>query len=107
MDELSPIVIDLNKAKSDTLNESWLGWFGWGVKKILKAILGDFSIPVELKGNHSDVKSFVSALGAEKGHIEALRDYGLNSPRAYRSRSELNSAVSKFERKTGITWPFK
>ncbi len=107
MDELSPVIIDLNKAKSESLNESWLGWFGWGVKKILKAILGDFSIPVELKGNPSDVRSFVSTLGAEKGYIQAMKDYGLNSPRTYRSKSELNSAVSKFERRTGITWPFK
>ena len=107
MDELSPIVIDLDRAKRNPLDESWLGWLGWGVKKVLKALLGDFSIPVELKGNPADVRSFLGALGAEKGYVEAMRDYGLNSPRTYRSKSELNSAVSGFERKTGITWPFK
>ena len=106
MDQLSPIVIDLDKAKRNSLEE-WLGWFGWGVKKMLKAIFGDVKIPFELKGNPADVKSFLGALGAEKGYIEAMRDYGLNSPRTYRSQSELNSAISGFERKTGITWPFK
>ena len=107
MDELSPIVIDLNKAREGKLDESWLAMLGWGVKKILKAILRDFSIPVELKGNPSDVRSFMGALGAEKGHIQALKDFGLNSPRTYRSKSELDGAISKFERKTGIPWPFK
>ena len=107
MDELSPIVIDLNKAKEGSLDESWLGWLGWGVKKVLKALLGEFSIPVELKGNPSDVNSFLSTLGAEKGYLQAMRDFGLNSPKTYRSKSTLDSAVSKFERKTGITWPFE
>ena len=106
MDEISPIVIDLNKAKEGKLDESWLMMLGWGVKKILKALLGDFSIPVELKGNPSDVNSFLGALGAEKGYIQAMKDFGLNNPRTYRSKSELDRAISKFERKTGIAWPF-
>ena len=107
MDELSPIVIDLNKAKEGKLDESWLAMLGWGIKKILKGLFGGLSVPVELKGNPSDVKSFLGALGAEKGYIQAMKDFGLNSPRTYRSGSQLASAVSKFERKTGITWPFK
>ena len=65
MDDLTPIVIDLEKAKENDLDESFLRMFGWGIKKLLKAILGDVSIPVHLKGNPSDVKSFLGALGAE------------------------------------------
>ena len=107
MDELSPIVIDLNKLKENELDESFLAMFGWGVKRLLKAIFGDISIPVNLKGNPSDVKSFLSTLGAEKSYISDFKRYGLDNPRTYRSKSNLTSAVGKFERSTGIKWPFK
>ena len=33
MDKLTPIVIDLNKAKENKLNESFLRMFGFAVKK--------------------------------------------------------------------------
>ena len=107
MDELSPIVIDLNKLKGDDLDESFLAMFGWGVKRLLKAVFGDVSIPVHLKGSKSDVKSFLSTLGAEKSYINDFKRYGLDDPRTYRSKSSLSSAVGKFERGTGIKWPFK
>tara|TARA_Y100000593_G_C4188256_1_gene275518 strand:- start:7 stop:330 length:324 start_codon:yes stop_codon:yes gene_type:complete len=107
MDKLTPIIIDLDKAKENKLDESFLTMFGFAVKKLLKAVLGDISLPVHLKGNPTDVRSFVSALGAEKKYIQDYKNFGLNSPRTYRSRSALNSAVTGFERKTGIKWPFK
>tara|TARA_R100001082_G_C4341618_1_gene150403 strand:- start:600 stop:923 length:324 start_codon:yes stop_codon:yes gene_type:complete len=107
MDKLTPIIIDLDKAKENKLDESFLTMFGFAVKKLLKAVLGDISLPVHLKGNPTDVRSFVSALGAEKKYIQDYKKFGLNNPRTYRSRSALNSAVTGFERKTGIKWPFK
>ena len=107
MDKLTPIVIDLNKAKENRLDESFLRMFGWGVKKILQRMLGDISIPVELRGNPTDVKSFLGALGAEKSYVQDMKKFGLNNPRTYRSKSALDTATSKFERKTGIKWPFK
>tara|TARA_R100000315_G_C5227610_1_gene138619 strand:+ start:1066 stop:1389 length:324 start_codon:yes stop_codon:yes gene_type:complete len=107
MDDLTPIVIDLEKAKEKDLDESFLRMFGWGIKKLLKAVLGDVSIPVNLKGNPSDVKSFLGALGAEKSYVRNIKDFGLNNPRTYKSKSALNRAVTGFERKTGIKWPFK
>ena len=107
MDELSPIVIDLNKLKGDDIDESFLRMFGWGVKKLLKAVFGDISIPVHLKGNPADVRSFISALGAEKSYISDFKKFGLNNPRTYGSKATLDSAVKKFERGTGIKWPFK
>ena len=33
--------------------------------------------------------------------------YGLDDPRTYRSKYALRGAVKKFERSTGIDWPFK
>ena len=107
MDKLTPIVIDLNKAKEKKLDESFLRMFGWAVKKLLKAVLGDVSLPVHLKGNPSDVRSFVSALGAEKRYIQDYKNFGLDNPRTYKSKATLDTAVGGFERKTGIKWPFK
>ena len=107
MEELSPVVIDLKALKQNRLDESFLAMFGFGIKKLLKAVLGDFSIPVHLKGNPADVRSFLSTLGAEKNYIQDIKNFGLSNPRTYRSKSTLDSAVGGFERKTGIQWPFK
>tara|TARA_R110000824_G_scaffold19798_1_gene75912 strand:- start:212 stop:535 length:324 start_codon:yes stop_codon:yes gene_type:complete len=107
MSDLTPIVIDLNEAKRNKLNESFLMTFGWAIKKLLKSILGDVSIPVHLKGNPSDVTSFLGALGAEKSYVSSFKDLGLDNPQTYKNKLELDNKVSKFERKTGITWPFK
>ena len=107
MDDLTPIVIDLSEAKRKNLDESFLRTFGWAIKKLLKSVLGDVSIPVHLKGNPSDVSSFLGALGAEKSYVRSFKDYGLDNPRTYKNKLELNNKVSKFERKTGIKWPFK
>ena len=107
MTEITPIIIDLEKAKNEKLDESFLATLGWGVKGILKAIFGDLAIPVELKGNPSDVRSFLKPLSAEKGYIENFKKFGLDNPRTYRSKGALASSILKFERNTGIKWPLK
>ena len=106
MDDLTPIVIDLNQVKKNKLDESFLVTFGWAVKKLLKAVFGDVSLPVHLKGNPGEVSSFLGALGAEKSYIKSLKDLGLDNPQTYRNKFELDNKISKFERKTGIKWPF-
>jgi len=107
MNDLTPIVIDLNAAKEHKLDESFLVTFGWAIKKLLKAVLGDVSIPVHLKGNPSDVASFLGALGAEKNYVKSFKELGLNNPQTYKNKFQLDNKISKFERKTGIKWPFK
>ena len=104
-DKLSTIVIDLTQKQS--IDESWLRMFGENIKALLKAMFGGTSIPVQVKGNSSDVRAFTRALGGEKNYITTLRKYGLDNPRTYRSKSELTKATSEFERNTGIKWPFK
>ena len=106
MDKLTPIIIDLSKAKEKRLDESWLRTFGWGVKSLLKAMFGKVSLPVHLKGSPSDVKSFLNTLGAERNYIQDFKSLGLDNPRTYKSKGMLDTAVNKFQRKTGIKWPF-
>ena len=107
MKELNPIIIDLEAAKSKKIEESFLATLGWGIRKVLGALLGGVSIPVELKGDPRDVQSFLGTLGAEKRYIEDFKQFGLDNPRTYKSKELLNTSVGKFERKTGIKWPFK
>jgi hypothetical protein len=107
MKDMTPIVIDLEKVKQNKLDESFLVTFGWAIKKLLKAILGDISLPVHLKGNPSDVQSFLGALGAERSFIQDYKNFGLNNPQTFKSQATLDAAVGKFERKTGIKWPFE
>ena len=39
--------------------------------------------------------------------MNAFVKYGLNDPRTFNSKWELDTAVQKFERATGLKWPFK
>ena len=101
------IEIDLEEMKKneDMLNESFLRMYGTVVELM-------FGIPIfgsssTIKGKPADVKAFARAVGNEKKYIEAAKQYGLNDPKTYRQKSKLKKAVSAFELKTGIKWPFK
>ena len=104
-DKLASIEIDLTQRSS--IDESWLRMFGENIKSILKAMFGNISLPVRVKGVASDVRAFTKALGSEKRYISTLREFGLDNPRTYRTRASLDKAAAEFQRKTGIAWPFK
>ena len=104
-DMMAPVVIDLTQ--KNELDESWLRMFGENIKGILKAMFGNVSIPLQIKGSRTDVNSFVNAMHRERDFISTLKRYGLDNPRTYKSRANLNQATSAFERQTGIKWPFK
>lgn len=106
-DKLSKITIDLDAKQSGELNESFLRMFGYWTKKILERIFGGAPVPVHIKGTRSQVDSFAAALGREKRYMQAINDFGLDDPRTYKQRGRLDAAVSSFERRTGLKWPFK
>lgn len=101
-----PIIINLTEAK-ENLNESWLRMFGSAVESILKAMFGGYSVPINVKGSRDEINAFAKTLNSEKEYIEAYKKYGLDNPSTYRSKYQLNKAVSDFERKTKILWPFR
>ena len=101
------VVIDLNAAQSTEINESFLGMFGSWVQTILGRAFGGPAVPVTIRGTQTQIKSFANTLQREKSYIEAYNKYGLNDPKTYKSKAELKNAVGKFERATGIKWPFK
>ncbi|HAW20566.1 MAG TPA: hypothetical protein DCX14_10315 [Flavobacteriales bacterium] len=104
--ELSPIVIDF-ATEGKELNESWLGLFGMGIKEIIRGLFGQSTVPVSVRGSRSDVDPFTTALRGEKRYIEAAKKYGLDNPRTFKNKAQLDSAISQFERHTGINWPIK
>jgi len=106
MDKIAPLVINLNTANTDQLNESWLTMFGGAVETILSRMFTNTSIPLTVKGTPAQVASFGDALGKEKRYMEAFKKYGLNDPRTFNSRHSLEKAVANFERETSLKWPF-
>jgi len=101
------IVIDLSSQKK-TLNEVfWYRMFGNYIQSILKAMFGNYNIPLSVKGNKSQIASFADVLGKEKRYMDSFRELGLNNPSTYRNKLKLNKSISEFERATGIKWPLR
>jgi hypothetical protein len=103
------ITIELNAKKDGKamLNEfDWLRAFGQNVKSILSHMFGGDTIPLQVRGTPGQVRAFAETLGREKDYMGAWRKYGLDDPRTYRSKGKLDAAIEKFERTTGLQWPF-
>jgi len=106
MDEEKEI-IDLGINRKGELNESFLRMFGTAIKGILKRMFGSGgSVPFKFKGNKSEIKSFTKAINSEKKFMDAFMRYGLDDPKTLKRRGNLKKNVKKFQRKTGISWPF-
>lgn len=99
---MDKVVIDLT---NKTLEESWLRSFGAGIQAILNAMFGGNTIPVSVRGNKQEISSFAKTLSKEKKYMDAYQKYGLDNPKTYRSKFQLNKAVKEFSRKTGLDWP--
>jgi hypothetical protein len=105
-DDIVPIHIDLNSPNK--LTESWLFAFGSMIKLVLKQMFGqDVFLPVSITGTSDQIESFARALAGEKRYFESYVKHGLNDPRTHEDRYKLEVAVNKFERDTGIKWPYK
>ena len=105
-DKIVPIVIDL-EVNDDEINESFLRMFGAGVELLLKRMFGLNEVPFTFRGSKSKLDNFIDAMKFEKEYIKQFGTFGLNNPKTWESKYELNKAVQKFEKSTGIKWPFK
>ena len=105
---MQSLEINLGANREGKLNEALLAHFGSLTKMLLRRMFGfDLSIPVNLVGNKSEIDSFGRALSSEKRYMDSYMRNGLNSPETFRTKAELSGAVRKFERTTGLKWPFK
>jgi hypothetical protein len=115
-EDLAPIIIDLGSLNSSEVNElnymqtlaiAAPDMLGYWVKGILGQMFGGPSIPVTVRGTPSQIKTFANTLQKERRYIESYHKYGLDNANTYKSKAQLQNAVGKFERATGIKWPFK
>jgi len=104
--EIPPMVLDLGSYRAGNLDEGLLGMMGAWIKDIMSAMFRGSSLPIKIKGSPSQIDSFAKALSREKRYLEAFSEYGLDNPRTYRSKAELDAATAKFTRATGIPWAF-
>ena len=107
--ETISITIDLEKAKQNHLNESFLASFGANIQSMLRVMMGQsaFPSPFRVVGKSNDLKALANVLGREKRYMESYIKHGLNDPKVLSSRYQLERAVRSFERETGIKWPLK
>jgi hypothetical protein len=105
MSDLVPIIIDLNVDKNK-IDESWLKMFGGWTKLLLKYMFGGMSPKAKIRGTPPQISSFMDALGGEKRYMDSFLRHGLDDERTLSSRARLGTAVSRFERETGLRWPF-
>ena len=108
-EEIVPTVIDFSEMTNEDgqINEGWLLTFGLALRWLMPALFRGGSIPVTVKGNETQVKNFANVLSKEKRYMQSWKSNGLDSPITYKNKSKLNSAIAKFERSTGLKWPFK
>ena len=108
-EELSPIEIDLGAARRGKLDESFLSMFGGAIKMLYGRMFGDTSsiFPVNVRGTKAELSSFARLLNKEKDYIDAYKKFGLNDPVTYNNKYRLDGAVQRFEKTTGLKWPFK
>jgi len=106
---MSKEIVSININFDDQINESFLRMFGTAVQMILRRMFGQdvYIPPVSITGDHNQVETFTKALAGEKKYFDSYVKYGLNDPRTYRNKYELQSAITNFERATNIKWPFK
>ena len=97
------IIIDLS-----LMNESFMTQLSTKIRFLLRALMtGSYFPRVKVRGSSLQLDRFARTLSAEKNYITAFNQYGLNNPATYKSRYKLDSAVKRFERDTGLVWPFK
>ena len=70
-------------------------------------ILGSPMPNVSVSGTPAQVNAFVNTLRGEARYMQSIMRNGLDNPRTYAYRAQLETAVKNFERETGLRWPVK
>jgi hypothetical protein len=106
-DKLVPLILELNVQEEKRLDESFLRMFGGLINKLMQRMFGMPTPEIVIRGTDQQIDALKSALSYEKKYLETFYALGLDNPRTYRSKAELDKATASFERITGLKWPFK
>lgn len=106
--EMIPFEIDLSVVNQGKVMED-LDYrrFSSSVKRVLDSIFGGAFAPVKVKGSKQEIESFAKVIARDKRYIRMVAKYGLDDPRVYKDKFKLRKAIAKFERTTGIKYPFE
>ena len=107
-EDLVPVVLDFSKVRMEDgkLDESWILTFGAILRWMMPSLYKGSVLPLTLRGTSGEIKSFANVLGKEKKYLQSWKDNGLDSPATYQSKNKLGTAITTFERTTGLKWPF-
>lgn len=105
--EIVPIEIDLTVGRNgQQVSEIFFHMFGAAVQSLLKSMFGGTTLPVKIKGSKAEISAFAKTIGRDKKYMKSAAKYGLNDPRVLKDKYKLRKAASKFQRATGIKYPF-
>lgn len=107
MSDIVKDTIDLTKSDKQ-LNELAYTDFA---NKVRSALLDlwtmGIDVPLNIRGTRDQIDSFMTSLKREKRYMDSYMQNGLNDPRTLSSKHELMRSVERFEKETGLRWPFK
>jgi hypothetical protein len=107
MSDIVEEIINLNNV-GKPLNERVYSKFAGQVRSMLLDLyFGGFDVPLRLMGSTSQVESFMKTLRSEKRYMDSYIKNGLDDPKTMKSKHSLSRSVEKFEKETGLRWPFK
>jgi hypothetical protein len=81
--------------------------FEENVKSLVTALFSGSKIPAKIKGSKRQVKAFAEVLIAECAYLKIHSKVGEGHPETVRVYAELDGAIRRFERATGINWPIR
>lgn len=97
----------LGESSEDSISEGQYAAFGAKVKSILNAMFGGMFLPLSIRGKKSEVEAFKNVLLREMKYIEGYTKDGAEHPQTVKKKAVLDAEADKFQRVTGIKWPFK
>ena len=107
-EDMIPFEIDLSAVnRGDVMEDVDYRRFSSSVKRVLDSIFGGAFAPVKVKGSKQEIESFAKVIARDKKYIRVVAKYGLDDPRVYKDKFKLRKAIAKFERTTGIKYPFE
>ena len=107
MDNLVKDRVNLNNLDGQISERVYSKFAGQVRKALLGLYYAGFDVPLSLFGSQKQIDSFMKALSGEKRYMDSYIRHGLSDPRTLGTKHSLSAAVTKFERETGLRWPFK
>ena len=102
------VVINFDHLRDPELRESFLSGFGYMIKSLLGSIFGPNEPPsTRIVGRPHEIRAFAQTLSDEGRYLKVLQKYDLDHPSTHKNKAKLKGSVKKFERATGVKWPFK